>query len=532
MNSANDNHCVAAAERANPITVKRANAMIGGLFGVSMLALVPVTALEAQVGGAAGPKTARPSAKAGSAGMVAGPAADPAIDPAIDPAPAPDATVDQQIADDNALAPNTEQLATSAPARGVYGPTMVHATAPVPQFTWSDAPPATPPALASAIAIATEKDPSAVAAWLAARAALQDVKGAKWLRFPAISSGFVFYNRSSAITEQLAPQIQVSLPVFTGGRIGANINRTKALEQAAIANWREVVLEIAQQVADSYYNIALSTRLEAFYKDSLVAHQQLVETMKHRVEQEISPEADLQLARSRTAQIEQELTNIQAQRLSSLRTLAELVRDPNYRIGTVPRFDPQKQTQNWENVVAEAVAFSPTRERLQYSADAAQQEIKITRGSIFPQLNAQYSYSDFVGSRFGLGVQLQTANGLSQFSAVSAATARAQQATQQVGLAIRQLKQNVEVQKVTQEAAVRRAQVSQVASETSGRVSESYVRQFIAGRRSWLDVLNSLRERLATQSNVATAEVTAQAAATRLNLLSGRWRPVLEDTKK
>ncbi len=525
MNSANDTRCVVAAERVTP-TLRRKKTMIGGMFGVSLMALAPATPLYAQARDDDGATRAQAAPKAQVSSATAG--------PVLDPAPAPDASGDQRIADDDALVPASEQLSTAnAQYRsGAYGPKLSHAVADTPQFTWSEPPPATPPALADAIAIATKKDPSALGAWLAARAALQDVRGAKWLRFPSLSSGFVFYNRSSPITEQLAPSIQVQLPVWTGGRIGANISRAKAVEQSAIANWRSVVLDIAQQVADSYYNIALSTRLEAFYKDSLVAHQDLVKTMRNRVSQEVSPEADLQLALSRTAQIEQELTNIQAQRLSALRTLAELIRDPNYRIGPVPRFEAEKATQNWDNVVAEAVDFSPTLERLQYSADAARQEVKITRGSIFPQLNAQYSYSDFVGSRFGLGLQLQTANGLSQFSAVSAASARALQATQQVGLAERQLRQNVEVQKVSQEAAVRRAKVSTFASETAGRVSESYVRQFIAGRRSWLDVLNSLRERLSNQANVATAEVVAQSTATRLNLLSGRWRLVLEEPKK
>lgn len=523
MNSANNDCPVAAAERNASTGLPRAAAVIGGVMGLGLVMLAPAKALHAQTSGDTGAivDQATPAK------------ADPVAEPTLIP-PTADQTTDQPIADDAALAPSVDRLPVAGTLyrRKTYGPDVPHATAEAPKFTWSEPPPATPPALANAIAIATEKDPSALAAWQSARAALQDVRGAKWLRFPALSSGVVFYNRSSPITEQVAPSIQVQLPVFTGGRISANITRAKAAEQSAIAFWRETVLDIAQQVADAYYTIALSTRLEAYYKDSLAAHQDLVETMRHRVAQEVSPDADLQLVLSRTAQVEQELNSIQVQRLSALRTLAELVRDPNYRIGTVPHFDATLQTQNWDNVVAEAVEFSPTRERLEYAADVARQETKIARGLIFPQLNAQYSYSDFVGSRFGLGLQLQTSNGLSQFSAVSAAAARADQATQQVGLAIRQLKQNVEVQKVAQEAAVRRASVSERAAETASRVSQSYVRQFIAGRRSWLDVLNSLREHLANRVNVAQAQVTAQSAATRLNLLSGRWRLVLEDPKK
>ena len=520
MNSANELSCGTAIGRLVRASQPRTRIIAVRVLGAGLMVLAPTAVLAGQTESGYNPKLDQ------SLSAI--------IDPATGSLSAPDSS-DVLPLEDGADMPAT---LTSLPADtaprpgGVYGPAIPPDVDASPRFSWSEPPPATPPALAEAIAIASEKDPSVLAAWQSARAALQDVKGARWLRFPALSTGFVFYNRSSPITEQIAPQVNIQLPLWAGGRLGANIKRAKALEQSAISGWREAILNVVQQVVDSYYNIVLTTRLETYYRESLLAHQKLVGTIRRRVDQEVSPEVDFQLARSRAAQIEQELTSISAQRLSSLRTLAELVRDPNYRIGSVPSFDPAKATQNWDNVVAEAVAFSPTRERLQYVADAAQDAIKVSRGSIYPQLNAQYSYSDFVGSRFGVGLQLQTANGLSQFSAVSAATARAREATQQVALAVRQLKQNVEVQRVTQEAAVRRAQVSEVASDTAARVSESYVRQFIAGRRSWLDVLNSLREHLSQQVSLTQAEVGAQSAATRLNLVSGRWRLVHEEAKK
>jgi len=434
-------------------------------------------------------------------------------------------------ADGQAEAP-ADAPADKAQEKPVYGPVIVRANSVTPHFHWTDPPPNVPPALADAIEIATKSDPSVLAAWSAARAALQDVKGAQWLRFPSLQVDFNAYNRATLGSRQFAPSLLVEVPIWTAGRISSNIDRAKALEQASVAQWRETVLDIANQVSDAYYNAALYTRLKSIYEDSLQRHKDLLETMRRRVTQEINPQADFELVRSRTAQIEQELASIDAQRLASLRTLAELVRDPRYRIGPVPKFDPNLFTENWDNVVAEAVAFSPTRERLQYQADAAHDEVKIARGAIFPQLNAQYSYSDFIGSRVGLGIRLQTSNGLSQFSAVSAAASRYEQASQQIGLAIRQLKQNVQVQVVAQQAAVERSKSSGVASETATRVSESYVRQFIAGRRSWLDLLNSIREDLANQVSLAQAEVTAMSTATRLNLSSGRWRLVHEDSSK
>lgn len=410
------------------------------------------------------------------------------------------------------------EASPAAPAQ-TYGPVLPTASARVPAFDWAAAPEGTPPALAEAIRIVTRHDPLAQSAWAGARAALQQVKGAEWARFPALTTDLNLSNS----TNHIAPSVAVELPLWTGGRIGSVIDRAKQLEGAAVSRWRETLLDLALQVNEAYYNIVLYTQLSDMYAESLEEHQRLVETMQRRVNQEVSPLADLELARSRAAQIEQELSNINAQRRSAMQNLAELVRDPSYDFGKLPWYDPIRLRPSWTNIAVEAVQFSPTRERLQYEANAAQSEIKVARSSLYPQLNAVYSYSDFVGSRVGLGVRLQTSNGLSQFSAISAASARYDQAVNQVQLSVRQLRQSVAGDVIALEASMARAAVSSRASQTAARVSESYMRQFIAGRRSWLDVMNSLREYLSSRSSLAQAQVSAMALETKLNLRSGRW---------
>lgn len=55
----------------------------------------------------------------------------------------------------------------------------------------------------------------------------------------------------------------------------------------------------------------------------------------------------------------------------------------------------------------------------------------------------------------------------------------------------------------------------------STEVFESYSRQYIAGRKTWIDVLNAVRE--TTQSDFALADARAQvvAAGERLRLRTG-----------
>lgn len=396
-----------------------------------------------------------------------------------------------------------------------------------PSFVWINAPAEAPPALVEAISIVTKNDPAAQAAWLGARAALSDVRGARWQRYPSLTTDLGL----TTGTNSIAPSVIIELPLWTGGQISSSISRARKIEAASVARWHEAILNLALETSQYYWNIVLYSRLEQLTRNSLDEHQKLVASMQRRVDQEVSPAADLELAKSRTAQIEQELASVQAQNLSAMRNLAELVRDANYNLGFDPQFDVSILPRDWSDVATEVVQYSPARSRQILESDASRSEISIAKSGILPRVVAQHSYNEITGSRFGIGLRLQASNGLSQFSAVDSATARYAQSLDQVRLIERQLRQEVASEVQSLEASIQRAIASQAAAISAQRVSESYMRQFIAGRRSWLDVMNSLRESLGAQTGQAQAEVTAMAVSVRLKLRSGRWQPTRSSSK-
>lgn len=414
-------------------------------------------------------------------------------------------------------------VVTAPPARPTYNqPQLPAVTRNVPELDWENSQPiAVPEALLKAIEIVTRQDPSVRAAWLDARAASASVRSARWLSYPALTGGVNVSNDRNHVL----PTLTVDMPIWAGGRIKSAVRRARHAESAAVAKWQETVLALALQVNDTYFAVVQSTSLEKLYRESLSEHQRLVHTMERRVDQEVSPLADLELARSRAAQIEQELAFITSQRDSALQSLAQLVQDPNYDLGPSPVYNPARLTVDWKDAVEAAVEYSPTRWRLTYEAQAARDQVSQARAALFPRVSAQYSYNEITGSRVGVGLQMQTTNGLGLFSDISAAQSRQESAENQIRLFERQLRQDIANEVVSHEAALVRAEVSQRARETAGNVSESYVRQFIAGRRSWLDVMNSLREYLTAQSSLLQAQVTAMSTSVRLNIRTGRWDP-------
>lgn len=407
-----------------------------------------------------------------------------------------------------------------------YGPPAPKARkGEIANISWTDPAAFVPPSLAEAVNIVTEKYPTVLSGRAALKAAASDLRAAKWLRFPTLS-GNLSYLDDNASPE---PQLVVEAPIWTGGRLTANIRRAKAREDASSAQYVETVIDLALTTSRAYFEIVRLTEREQLLKSSLKEHEALVETMERRVKQEVSPLADLELARSRASQIEQDYTNTVAQRRSTLRFLAELIADPTYDLGPIPQYDPDATIPNSEALEEQAVAYSPSLQRLRSEADIARADLDTRKASIFPQLNAQYSYDDIFGSRVGVVVRAQN-NGISQFSEVNSARLRIQSSLEAIRVEEQQLRRDIETALIQYEAAKRRSEISLSAASTAARVSASYTRQFIAGRRSWLDVMNALREAVSAEVARSDAEVTVMSTATELLLRSGRWRPVFNES--
>ena len=134
--------------------------------------------------------------------------------------------------------------ASTSPAEGarVYGPPAPKAEkGKVPDIGWTEAPVGVPPALDQAVHIVTRNYPSANSARAALGAAASDVSAAKWLRFPSLSANLEYLDDSRSPE----PQLSVEVPVWSGGRIGAQIKRAKASEDVSSASYVETVQSLA-----------------------------------------------------------------------------------------------------------------------------------------------------------------------------------------------------------------------------------------------------------------------------------------------
>ncbi|WP_294301452.1 TolC family protein [uncultured Sphingomonas sp.] len=400
---------------------------------------------------------------------------------------------------------------------GVQGPPDTAA----PRAPEAVRPSAVPPALFEAVEDATENYPSIRATRSLVTAARNDVRAAKNLRLPSVGVQGVTVGTGGGLGSQLV----VDQPIYTFGRLGAQIDRAKALEMVRAAQVDETVMNVALDTVNAYFDIARMAKREAILTASLEEHRLLLDSISRRVEQEVSARSDLELARSRVAQLEQDLALTVAQRQATTARLYQLVGDSAYNAGNVPIYDPAIHHPDPTGAAEQAVACSPARDRLSAQTLVAKAETKQARRSFWPQLSAQYSYNNIIGSRAGLAVTAQTTGGLSNLAAADAAKARETSTELDVQTAERELRERVANDLVENGAARGRIASSTSAAGSAENVTESFKRQFIAGRRTWLDVMNATREATSAELGSSDAQFSAMASAARILLRTCRWQP-------
>lgn len=374
-------------------------------------------------------------------------------------------------------------------------------------------------ALAAAATLATY--PSLSASRSHVRAADYEIEAARWMRFPSIDATVATRDDKFGA---LRPDITVFQPIWTGGRIAAAGERSTAARAVANAQLEEVSFDILGRLAQAYYEIGRTARLTKIYEESLEEHRRLVESMRRRVEQEVSPRTDLELALTRTAQTEQELALLRTQLGIAQRRFSELSRISGADV-VPPTYDEVAHHAVGEQAIDDAGICNPTVKRLNAMVALAEAERKLSEAEIMPQLGAQYVRDRFGGDQFGIALRAQTNGGLSAFSLAEAAAARRDASRFDAITAQRELREAVSLALIENRTAKARIDSSARSASSSLNVAQSYLRQFVAGRRTWLDVMNSVREAVTARAALIEAETSAMASSARIHLQSCAWLP-------
>ncbi len=246
----------------------------------------------------------------------------------------------------------------------------------------------------------------------------------------------------------------------------------------------------------------------------------------YRTEVKVASQSDLSLANNRYDQTVSDRIAAEGALLKSNYTLRSLM-SREFRALQPLQQAPVHPDRELEAV--EAVQNnSPIVARLQAESKAGKADSEVARGQLYPQVQlraervANNLPTTFSDTRVLLALEYQSGAGLSGLSNYSAAVERSYAAQRDIERS--RLDLEIRARNLVTDLQISTRQLQSLASlgENNREVVESYLRQFEAGRRPWLDVLNAQREYVAALNTLIDTRYAVLNAQLQLSLLSGQ----------
>ena len=373
-------------------------------------------------------------------------------------------------------------------------------------------------ALGQYIARGTTGHASILEARSAVNGALAGVNAARWQRAPTAT-----YSREYAgkfASETYSNLLRIQQPLWTGGQITAGIDLAQYQATRARHALREAQRNLALKITANWSEWArASLRVERLEK--LVEQQSaLLEMISRRYAQGSATVSDEALARARLegalgelaqARIDLSWSRAQLERNTAGTVDDALLRDLDGPLPAVPTLAE----------VIDAIESAPALNRAAVEVEIARTELAQRRAGLHPQiyLRLDRQWGAVKDEKLSIALQGSTGAGLGGVAALDAQEARIQSAR----LAVETLRGDLRdqyIQEHTRHASAdQRARLTQAYAQTSLSVLNSYRRQFDAGRRSWQELLNMVREVHQADLDAAAARIDQNLAAFRVLML-------------
>ena len=379
--------------------------------------------------------------------------------------------------------------------------------------------------------------PVLVAARTEARAAAQDVQATERLRWPSVSA--TVESDTGNLRSSPNRAVQVDQTVWDAGRNTSRISEAKVLAEISVAKVYLQQQEVFLQVANAWQAMVSAKERLAVAQSTLLRLKKFQAQMLRRVQAEASPVIDLELVDSRILQTEVEATAaktslqqavMRLQQFSGMDDLLGASTHAVYPKGGMDTEDFQRQLNqtDWQQLVS----LHPSVAKARHEVNQVKHRLDTKQAEAYPQLylrvykplnrlpnNPDTSTTAFLGFRYTPGA------GFANLVEAQAMSTRILSYEQAVEASFRETLQAL--QNEQEEFTNTRSRLQSLEKSVAGaeKVLDSYQRQFQAGRKSWLDLLNAVRELAQNQYALADTRAAMVAAMYRLQIRSGQDLP-------
>lgn len=385
---------------------------------------------------------------------------------------------------------------------------------------------------------AVAQHPATQAAGYLVDASRYDVKSAQLARWPTVSINHNQY------WDERNTTFSVQQPLWSGGAVSARIKQAHIQVQQNQANVLLERQQIAQRVLSAWTDYYVAQYRATLANAQLTQLKDYAALIKRRIGAGVSAPIEQQLVDSRIQQTLVDQAANQAQQTIAQDRLARLTGLTNIN----KRLDLQSFDQQFVTTLSQRIQTPqdanaqfmldqhPSLVGAVYSVDAAQAAIAVQRAEQWPRIYLNYqrrvdhpqSDANVDDPGVALGVELSTDRLLGGWLGQKNAAARLQsaQASRQAAMQLVEDDWMASAQQII--SLQHRLDTLRLAVDSARLVEASYLRQFSAGHKSWLEVLNATRETAQTEQSLAEAQVNVVALGVKLRMDQGQmsWQSI------
>lgn len=293
-------------------------------------------------------------------------------------------------------------------------------------------------------------------------------------------------------------ELRVVLPLWRGGLNLASLDVAEAGRVAAVADLQRTRLRLGLRLAEAYFSAVSAREQDGLWQHYLAVLAQLQGLIERRAAGGASPESDVQTVLTRLRQADagavlnrSQLAAAEAQYVSLLGAEAQPADWPAPALALRP-----------DDLAALADPDLTQHPELAYAAARAVREAADTRRSraqLSPEVSLRYTepfgeLADTSEPVTQVVLQYQTDNGLRAYQTYRAGQQRVTAAEAALVSARRDVTSALAVARADYAAARAQLVYQEAAAVASDAVVASALRQFEAGRKTWIEVLNAQRE--------------------------------------
>jgi len=376
-----------------------------------------------------------------------------------------------------------------------------------------------PLSLKDAMIAATQTHPTVSMKRKEYEASLYSVDAAEWQRFPSFSLS----TSNSPLSTSPVTILTVDQPIWSGGRITANIESSKAKSFIAEASIFEAEQSILVKTVSAFSEILrLQSRVLAS-SENIEEHQRLLALIERRAGSQISPQSEVTMAMARLQQAKSESIQLQTQLVNARADLEQLISMPVGQL-RVPAFNLDFD-KNFEQLLSQVMVYSPRLNRLYYEVIASEHETDVKRSNLMPQLSIRHQ--DFYGGNYPgsttfLAVTFQPGNGLSSLSNIKESESKRDATESNVDVAKKELADDFRTAWFKVESSRAEMDIYSKLVEATRSQYESSVRLYAAGRKGWLEVLHFTKEATQAKYHAADYEWSGFLAMMKIKINTGK----------